>query len=255
MLTTSQKAKAVVIAAWAKMPRLVADCIHHISIRDLGATNGGFVLGEKRIELNFRLFEEVEGGDIQLIDDYGNFIPQSGHIVSRALHTTLHEMSHAIGVYTGLHSDPEWISLSGWMVWPHQQTPPSHSRYVENRDGWEKGPSEWIHYSDAWFARPYASKSPYEDFADSMALRALNWQHRFDTPNGKKKLQFLESRIWGKHTFRKSACELYDRVMSAANAMPWDYEDAGRMRYRRLDRRTYLPIPEDMMPLPRKMKH
>jgi hypothetical protein len=259
MLSTIDKARAVVIAAWAYMPNVVSECIKSIALADTGAANGGYILSERRIELNWKLFESLgREGDIPLIDDMGNFNPRSSYVVSRALHTTIHEMSHGVGVYTGLHSDPAWISLSRWMRWPYAQMPASHNRYIETRDGWEKGPSEWIFRADTWFPREYSSKSPFEDFADCMALKALGWEHRFDTGSGKRKLHFLEMRVFGAHRLSREIVDIYDTVINAAkstrsavNGVPFDFEDHGRMRYRRWDRRTYMPEKQDLWTLPR----
>ncbi len=101
MLTIQQKAKAVVIAAWAYLPPIVSRCIDSIVLADCGPANGGYVLSERRIELNWRLFEPLGDGDVPLIDDVGNFVPRTNRVVSRALQTTIQEMSHGIGVYTG----------------------------------------------------------------------------------------------------------------------------------------------------------
>jgi len=220
MLTLDARCRAVIICAYARLPKKhLYDAITSIEMADLGAHNGEFNSLSGRLRLNYRLFDGITSDDIPLIDDMGNFEPKTGRIVSRALHTTIHEMAHAIGEKTGLDQTPEWFKISGWANWPygeHPDMPPYFGRYFETRPGWDHTPSEWVFHKDSWFTREYASKSPYEDFADCMAMKALGWELTFGMGHGLRKLNYIENRVYGLNRLSQS---VHDRhtgaVMSA----------------------------------------
>lgn len=223
MLTLEDRARAVIIAAYAKLPtKHLADAIYSVGIADLGKHNGEYNVISGRVRLNYRLFNGITPNDIPMIDDHGNFMVATNNIVSRALHTTIHEFSHAIGENTELDRTPDWLSICGWLEWPyndHPMMPMSYSRYIETRPGWEPGPSEWVYRADSWFPREYSSKSPYEDFADCMALKALGWEHRFGFKHGLKKLHYIERRVFGEDRLTQSVMEKYTGAVLSTTRM------------------------------------
>jgi hypothetical protein len=221
MLTLSERCNAVIIAAYAKLPKKhLYDAITSVELADLGKHNGAFYSLSGKVELNYRLFEGNWPEDLPLIDDRGNFNPLTDRIVSRALHTTIHEFSHAIGEKTGLDSTSEWMSISGWIECPpekHSELPPQFGRYIESRPGWEPGPSDWAFKKDSWFTREYGSKSPFEDFADCCVLKALGWETSFGFKHGLKKLHYLERMVWGEKRMTQSVLERHTGMILAAS--------------------------------------
>lgn len=212
MLTLEDKARAVIISAWSKLPRKhTSAAIAKISIADLGVHNGEYNCLSLGIRLNYRLFDCLTVDDVPMIDDYGNFNPRSSRMASRALHTVIHEMAHAIGEKTHLDRNPEWLSISGWYE-TNQPMPMQYGRYIETRPGWDQEASSWTFRKDAWFFREYSSKSPYEDFADCVAIKALGWESRFGFKHGLKKLHYIERLVFGQRGLTKPLSELYDRV-------------------------------------------
>jgi hypothetical protein len=213
MLTQEAKARAVIIRAWSMLPfGILSDAIQSVTISDLGAHNGEYWFDDCSIKLNRRLFLADTPDLVPLIDDYGNFDPKSSRVVSRALHTCVHEFAHAIGEKTGLDMSPEWLHLSGWVEWsPEKELPYRLDRYIERREGWDEGPSDWAHDRQAWFYRDYSRKSPKEDFADSVALKALGWESRFDQGSGMRKLKYIERMVFKQEHATFSENRMYAR--------------------------------------------
>lgn len=197
MITLQQRAGAVIQAAWNMLPASRARAaIREIKLDDLDTTNGVYEPGTGNLTLNVRLFFGSNQSHFPLIDHMGESPPMSDPFVSRALHTSIHEMAHAIGRGTGLDRSDEWMALCGWVE--DYKEVPGFGRYVERRPGWEQGPAEWRYLLGSWFPRDYSTKSPFEDFADCVTLRALRWEHRFrESDHGKMKLHFIQSNVWG----------------------------------------------------------
>lgn len=196
MVPLATRVQTVLTEAWRRLPpkkRLMA--IERIGLEDLGAHHGSFAPDTGMLTLSTRLFTGATPQEIPLIDIAGDEPPRREPYTSRALHTTLHEMLHAIGCATGLDTCAPWLALSSWVE--AADDPPGTERYCETRPGWEPGPSPWRHRSNCWFTRAYASRDPYEDFADAATYIALGWTAPFAThPNGRAKLAFLQREVW-----------------------------------------------------------
>jgi hypothetical protein len=103
MLTLTTRARAVLTAAWRCLPRSrLRAVVRQVRLDDLGAVNGLYDPDAATITLNRRLFEAPHPGAVILIDWRGQCPPQDTPAVSRALHTTIHELAHALGQGTGL---------------------------------------------------------------------------------------------------------------------------------------------------------
>ena len=192
----TSRARAVLITAWKALPPAKINAlIEQIVLQDLGQVNGVYNRSERILTLNTRLFEVAGRGNIRYIDSFGNEPAKVSQFVSRALHTTIHEIAHAIGEGTDLDRNADWLSLSGWELSARDEI--GYDRYIENRPGWPGGPSPWRHMRDIWFPRYYSSKSPFEDFADCVTWRALHWSLRFHgSASGMRKLTYMASQVW-----------------------------------------------------------
>ena len=198
MLSLDDRVLAVLTEAWRLLPPLKSKAyLAAIGLERLGNQHGSYSPEDGTLILNVDLFIGGTPEQIRLIDVDGNDPPLCMPCVSRPLHTTLHELSHAIGTATGLDESPEWLALSGWQCAPDD--PEGTARYWESRPGWApQGPSEWRHRLGCWFTREYARRSPFELFADACTHIALGWTTPFATsPNGVAKLQYLRREVWG----------------------------------------------------------
>jgi len=188
VMDTVTRAKMIVAQAWSLLPRAcLAGAVTKIRLQDLGAVHGQYDPDTGVLTLNPMLY------DGRQIDDAGGADPLRGPRVSRALHTTLHEFSHALGDATGLDRRPAWLVLSGWVK--DEQDASGYGRYWERRPGWDYGPSPWRYRHGSWFCREYSSKTPYEDFADVVTYRALGWTHVFGQ-SGRPKLWYVNRHVW-----------------------------------------------------------
>ena len=194
-LTMDDRAELVLDAAWALLPPLKREILlEGIVIDDLGAVHGTYASETKVLTLSERLFWGENDAQILCIDIHGECPPQSYPLCSRALHTTIHELFHALGDVTGLDGTREWLRLSGWAQ--RDDDPVGTWRYYETRPGWHQERSEWRYRTEStWFAREYSTKSPYEDFADMATHVALGWQDFIDT-SGQQKLAYLRKFVW-----------------------------------------------------------
>lgn len=195
MLSLDDRARVVFTEAWHLLPPLKeAIVIDDIVLENLHAKHGSYDPDTQTLTLSTRLFM----GDVQeipLIDVDGQDPPLTLPCVSRALHTTLHEIAHALGAATGLDSTPTWLRLSTWAE--ASDDPQGTARYWECRPGWPYGPSSWRHRTGCWFVREYSRKSPHEDFADGVTHVALGWTDAFGTSaNGSAKLAYMRQHVW-----------------------------------------------------------
>lgn len=198
MLTLEQRAEAVLVEAWRRLPPLKRQTsIGEVIFADLGAKHGSWSPDTHTLTLSTRLFTGETPAQLMLIDSDGNAPPLSHTYVSRALHTTIHELSHAIGTATGLDETSEWLRLSGWVL--SDDDPPGTDRYWEDRPGWPQGPSPWRHRTGGvWFVRDYSRKTPAEDFADAVTHVALGWSRFFEvSDSGRAKLCYVRREVWG----------------------------------------------------------
>ena len=197
MLSLEDRVYAVLQEAWALLPPCKHEAwVSEIVVADLGAKHGGFEAESGRLSLSTRLFWGSDAYELMYIDQDGNMPPVHENYASRAIHTTTHEWFHAIGAATGIDRSPAWLALSGWERDPEDRH--TTGRYYENRPGWAPhGPSDWRYHQGAWLARPYSSKSPFEDFADCGTHLALGWHRGVTHPNGRAKFRFLQRELWG----------------------------------------------------------
>lgn len=198
MLSLDDRVLAVLTEAWRLLPSLkIQAYLTSIGLERLGNQHGSYNPEDGTLILNVDLFTGETPAQIRLIDADGNDPPLSMPCVSRALHTTIHELTHAIGTATGLDESPEWLALSGWVE--ASDDPEGTSRYWESRPGWTpQGHSEWRHRLGCWFTRDYARRSPFELFADACTHIALGWTTPFAaSPNGLAKLRYLRREVWG----------------------------------------------------------
>lgn len=197
-----ERARQVITEAWGRLPYTKLEAaIRHIVLKDLGEVNGQYDARNGIITLNRRLFQESGPENYRMIDYQGNDPPKHKPFVSRALHTTIHELAHALGEGTYLDRNPAWLALSQWEETPEDRL--GSGRYFENRPGWGQGPSPWRYSLDAWFPREYSKKSPYEDFADCLTYRALQWYFLFLHPSTEasafRKLAYMSRYVWESH--------------------------------------------------------
>ncbi len=197
MLTIDQRALAVLVYAWRLLPSMKHQAlISAVFLEDMGARHGSYGIDDECLGLSTRLFQGENASQILLIDVHGNSPPQAEPFCSRALHTTLHELAHAIGAGTGFDETQEWLGLGGWVK--DAKDPEGTGRYWERRPGWgPHGPSPWRYRLNTWFPRLYSTKSPHECFADCVTHIALGWQDVMATPNGRAKLRYLRRELWG----------------------------------------------------------
>lgn len=202
MLTLDQRALAVLVAAWRLLPPMKNQAlIAAVFLEDMGAKHGSYGIDDERMGLSTRLFQGENAAQLLMIDVHGNSPPQVAPFCSRALHTAIHELAHAIGAGTGLDATQEWLGLSSWVK--DDDDPQGTGRYWENRPGWgPHGPSPWRYRLNTWFPRFYSTKSPHECFADCVAHIALGWSDFFEAPqpqraNAIAKLRYLRREVWG----------------------------------------------------------
>ena len=199
MLSLYDRAALVIDEAWRLLPPIKATAvISGIALEDLGQHNGSYNPDTHLITLNERLFWGQDPSHLIMIDVQGNCPPQTWPVCSRALHTTIHEIAHAIGDATGLDTTPEWLALSGWEQ--AETLPAGTAHYVERRPGWPWEVADWRYrLGGVWFARPYSTKSPQEDFGDCVAHACLGWFDFAMHPNGQAKLAYLRRYVWDEH--------------------------------------------------------
>ncbi|HEY5866315.1 MAG TPA: hypothetical protein VI542_12350 [Candidatus Tectomicrobia bacterium] len=197
MLSLEDRASAVIEEAWGLLPPCKHEAwISTIVLADIGAKHGGYQPDTGQVTLNTRLFWGSDAYELLYIDINGDYPARCEPYCSRALHTTLHELAHAIGRSTGIDEDPGWLALSAWERTGEDRH--TTRRYVEDRPGWEPhGPSEWRYKHGTWFPRPYSSKSPHECMSDCIAHIALGWHSSVTNPNGRAKFRFLQRELWG----------------------------------------------------------
>ena len=175
---------------------LIKGKIKEIKSTDMGAVHGTWD-GEKGkiIRLNPSIFSfkrEFENGI--------KGIPYKLFIV-------VHEIAHSIdqslapGKKTFSDSD-KWKEISGWKEFERKnEVPKGYERYIEKRpgrsvDGFKK--AAWIYKEDADFCRRYSTKSPREDFADSIAFGVFKDWDRFKGKGGKEKMRIVREILRGK---------------------------------------------------------
>lgn len=184
-------ARPVIAEAWRMLPAVKTEAvISKIRLVDLGLVHGTYHPNTGVLDLNPSIFDPGER-----IDDQGGEHPRRHPYTTRAIHTVLHELSHAIGEGTGLDRTPEWYALSRWVRDKEDRS--GYSRYFERRPGWSYGPSEWRHRQGTSFPRQYSSKSPQELFGDVCTYRALGWIHPF-AGTGRPLLDYVDFHVWGR---------------------------------------------------------
>lgn len=108
----------------------------------------------------------------------------------------MHELSHCVDYQERISFGSEWRSLSGWKKCGlDEKVPEGYFRYVELRPGREKAghkKSDWISREGSSFCRKYSSRNPREDFADSMAFFILGDMSKFESDEGKRKLEIVK---------------------------------------------------------------
>ena len=195
MLALEDRVLAVLTDVWRQLPPIKHQSrIQAVGLEDLGAKHGGWDPETQVLTLSTRLFWGDTPAQLPMLDVNGDSPPLTVPCVSRAWHTTAHELFHAIGTATGLDSTAEWFRLSGWLETPEDLQ--STGRYYERRPGWEPGFSSWRYRRGAWFVRPYSTKTPHEDFADTATHVLLGWTDMHGTPNGLAKLRYLRKHVW-----------------------------------------------------------
>lgn len=196
MLTIPDRMQAVFAEAWALLPSIKHEAVlADVRLEDLGAVHGTYNTQTHILTLNARLFYGDNPAQVMMLDVDGNCPPKREPFTSRALHTCVHELAHAIGYATGLDDSRAWLALSGWSE-DAETDPIGTARYTELRPGWPYGTSEWRYRTGGtWFCRTYSTKSPYEDFADSVAHVALGWGD-FTGATGLRKLAYVRRHVW-----------------------------------------------------------
>jgi hypothetical protein len=201
MLTLHDRALAVLVQAWRLLPAIKHQAdLAAVEVCDMGAKHGSYAMDDGTLGLSTRLFMGDNPAQLMMLDVNGDAPPNTVPFCSRALHTALHELAHAIGAGTGLDDTDAWRGLSGWVQ--ADDDPEGTRRYWESRPGWTpSGPSDWRYRVGTWFVRDYSTKSPYEDFADCVAHMALGWHDFLAAPgpwqaNGRAKLRYLTRQVW-----------------------------------------------------------
>ena len=197
MISLEDRALAVLVAAWRLLPPMKHEALlSAVFLEDMGARHGSYGMDDECLGLSTRLFQGENASQLLMIDVQGHSPPQVEPFCSRALHTTLHELAHAIGAGTGLDETQEWLHLGGWVK--DDEDPEGTGRYWERRPGWgPHGPSPWRYRLNTWFPRLYSTKSPHECFSDCITHIALGWQDVMVSPNGLAKLRYLRREVWG----------------------------------------------------------
>lgn len=196
MLTLDQRALAILTRAWGLLPsvkRLAV--VTGIRLEDLGAKHGSFDPETCEITLSTRLFWGDTPEQLISIDLHGDSPALCEPFCSRALHTAIHELSHAIGYATGLDDTEEWLALSGWEHTDEDLQ--ITSRYRERRPGWGTWDSGWRYRQETYFPREYSSASPHEDFADCVTHVALGWVPFGTSVSAQQKLRYIRRSLWG----------------------------------------------------------
>ena len=207
MLSLDDRVLAVLCNSWILLPDIkYKAAISAIKLEDLQAKHGNYNLESCVITLSTRLFWGDNPSQIIMIDINGDSPPLVTPFSSRAIHTAVHEVAHAIGASTGLDDSKEWRDLSGWIKTSDDLQ--GYARRWERRPGWEQGPSEWIHKEGTWFARDYARASVFEDFADCVAHVALGWHDFIVHPNGIAKFQYILRHVWRETGLRAMAASV-----------------------------------------------
>ena len=184
-------ARPVIAEAWHLLPAAKTEAvISKIRLVDLGLIHGKYHPDTGILDLNPSIFDPAER-----IDDKGMEHPRRQPFTTRAIHTVLHELSHAIGEGTGLDRTSEWFALSGWERSVEDRS--GYTRYMEIRPGWDDGPSAWRHRHEAFFPREYSRKSPFEQFSDVCTYRALGWIHVFQS-SGRALLDYVDRHVWNR---------------------------------------------------------
>jgi len=195
MLSETQLLDILLDDVWQALPPIKrAAAIASIGLADLGAVHGTWNPDTHVLTLNPVLFVHAPLAALPLIDAHGNAPAQTEPWVSRAYHTLTHECLHAIGTATGLDQHPEYLALAGWVE--ASDDPPGTGRYWERRPGWEQGPSAWRYRQGTWFVRDYATKSPYEAFADACTHLTLGWDAFFTGTNGQAQRAWLRRHVF-----------------------------------------------------------
>ncbi len=204
MITLERRLEAVFCSVWAALPPIKsASYLTALGMDDLGAKHGSFDADTGRIVVNRRLLLGNTPQEIPLFDLRGDSPPKCLPCVSRIWHTLAHECFHAIGAGTGLDQTQEWYDLSGFVR--ADDNPQGTGRYHERRPGWTPlGPSEWRYrLVGNFFPREYASRSPYECFADCCTHVTLGWEAFFShaplpyRENALAKLAYVRRHVWG----------------------------------------------------------
>ena len=197
MLTLAQRVEAVVAEGWKLLPAVKYEAwITGIATEDLGAKHGNYSLDDGMITLSTHLFMGANAHELMYIDRHGNTPPVDEPYLSRAMHTLVHEIFHAIGHSTGLDATDEWLVLSGWEETLEEAE--GYGRYNERRPGWTpQGLSSWRYDRSAWMPREYSTKSPAECFSDCGVYYAVGWQHLAPHGNGQAKMKYMARRVWG----------------------------------------------------------
>lgn len=197
MISLEQRALVVVMHAWALLPAIKDKGLFLTEIRldDLGAKHGCFDPATGAITLSARLFWGDTADQLMTIDIHGDTPAGCEPWCARALHTTIHELAHALGYTFSLDTSTDWLALSAWAHTDEDRQ--DTGRYRERRPGWGTYDSGWRYQQGSWFTRPYASASPAEDFADCVTHMALGWTDGFlSSASGRRKLQYLRRTLW-----------------------------------------------------------
>lgn len=191
----TERALAVLTEAWRLLPPLKHDLdITSIGLEDLDMKHGSWSPDDHTLMLSTRLFVGENEYQLLHMDIDGNTPPLTTPYTTRALHTVIHELGHALGTLTGADDVDAWRRISGWVERPDD--PQGTQRYHEGRPGWGGYISDWRHTSGCWWCRDYSRRSPYEDFADCVAHAALGWFDFIQHPMGREKLAYLRQTIW-----------------------------------------------------------
>lgn len=157
--------------------------VSSISFSDLGESkeyypNHGVYRDDGTIELNYRMLEDPKLWEAD------------GQTLNRFEHTLIHEMGHGFDMVMGggeeLSLKPEWLELSSWSEKPI----PGYRRLVVKEGDYSlKG--EWYYKAGSEFVRFYASRNPWDDFADSFAFHFAGLTSMVPA----SKVSFLEAKV------------------------------------------------------------
>lgn len=195
MRSIEERALTVIAHAWGLLPDIKHEAwITGLSLEDLNAKHGNYSPSDGTLTLSTRLFMGDDASQLMMLDIDGNSPILKVPYTSRALHTCIHELFHAICCTLGIDATDEWLALSGWVE--ADDDPQGTARYWERRPGWPDGPSEWRYRKGTWFPREYSSRSPYEDAADTGTHIALGWHEDVAHPSGLQKFTYLRRTVW-----------------------------------------------------------